>query len=146
MSFVRIAPGLIGLTAAFLVISGAAIAQGWGEQGAVQFRYSNQGLSNEVYRNQFGIAAAAAAAVAGGGGLGGGGTGSAQGNNQLSNVVQINNNSTYNVSVTGDGNFLTFDNNVDAEQTSTDSNQTNSNVVNRISGGVQGGSSEILNK
>jgi hypothetical protein len=120
--------------------TGVALAQGWGEQAPMQFKYSNQGLSNEVYRNQLGAAAAAASASASGGGLG-----TAQGNNQLSNVVQVTNSNTYNVNVAGDGNVLNMGDTVNAQQTSSDSNQTNANT-NTSTKQSASGSSQILNK
>ena len=118
-----------------------AFAQNWGEQAGVQFRYSNQGFAHEVARNQLGISAAAAAAAAGGGG---GGLGTLQSNQQLNNAVQVTNNATYNVTVTGDGNYLTFDTNVNADQDSTDTNLSGSNTIQSTSG--TNTSSDVLNK
>ena len=118
-----------------------AVAQGWGEQTSLQFRYSNQGFANEVARNQLGLSAAAAAAASGGGGSG---LGTLQSNQQLNNSVQVTNNATYNVTVTGDGNYLNFDTNVNADQDSTDTNLSGSNTIQSTSG--TNTSSDVLNQ
>ncbi len=79
-----------------LAVSSAAHAQsGWAEQRPVQFRYSDQGMTNEVYRNQLGISGAAAAASvaisSGNGGASGGGAAlRCQSSGQLQNVIQVN--------------------------------------------------------
>ncbi|MGH6725360.1 MAG: hypothetical protein ACREB8_02295 [Pseudolabrys sp.] len=107
-------------------LSGAALAQGWGEQAPLQFRYSNQGISNEVYRNQLGMTAAAAAASSSSGLSGGGGLG--QSSSQLNNAIELNGNNTYNVTVTGDNNYLNVSgSSVNAQQTSTGTTQSSSN-------------------
>jgi hypothetical protein len=120
-------------------ISTCAFAQGWGEQAPVQFKYSNQGMTSEVYRMQLGAtaAAAAAAASASGGGFGGG----LQSSSNLNNAVQINNNATYNVTVSGDSNYLNFGDTVNAQQSSTGTQQSSSNTSSTTSG-----ASKILNK
>jgi hypothetical protein len=126
--------------AGFLMMAHGACAQGWGEQAPMQFKYSNQGMSNEVYRLQLGasaVAAAAAASAAGGGGAGGG---LGQGSSNLNNAVQINNNATYNVTVSGDSNYLNFGDTINAQQTSSGTTQSSSNQS------TSSGSSSILNK
>jgi len=107
--------------------AGSASAQGWGEQAPLQFRYSNQGISNEVYRNQLGTTAAAAAASSSS--LGGsGGLGFGQSSNQLNNAVQLNEANTYNVTISGSGNYLNVSGStVNAQQTSTGTSQSSSN-------------------
>ena len=107
--------------------AGAASAQAWGEQAPLQFRYSNQGISNEVYRNQLGTtAAAAAASSSSSGSLGGSGLG--QSSSQLNNAVQIVDSNTYNVTISGNGNYLNITgSNVNAQQTSTGTSQTSTN-------------------
>ena len=106
--------------------AGAASAQAWGEQAPLQFRYSNQGISNEVYRNQLGASAAAAAASSSS--LGGGGSGLGQSSSQLNNAVQIVDSNTYNVTISGNGNYLNITgSNVNAQQTSTGTSQTSTN-------------------
>jgi hypothetical protein len=122
---------------------GAAAAQAWGEQAPVQFKYANQGLTNEVYRNQLGGAAAAASASASGGGLG---SGTGQSSNQLDNAVQINNANTYNITVSGSSNYLNVSGDtVNAQQTSTGTSQTSSNST-AAATPPKNGSSPYLNK
>lgn len=112
------------------VFAPPATANGWGEQAAPSFRYSNQGITNEIYRVQLGASAvaSAAAAAAASRGSAGGGLSSAQTSDQLNNVVQINNNATYNVQVSGNDNYLNFDTKVDAQQSSQDSSFESSNT------------------
>lgn len=119
--------------------SSSVLAQGWGEQAPVQFKYSNQGMTSEVYRLQLGASAAAAAATssASGGGFGG----SLQSSSNLNNAVQINNNATYNVSVSGNSNYLNFGDTINAQQSSTGTQQSSSNTSSTNSG-----ASKILNK
>ena len=50
-----------------LVASVSARAQGFGEQAPLQFKYVNQGMQTEIYRQQFKASAASAAAQALGG-------------------------------------------------------------------------------
>lgn len=128
---------------ASLFATAPASAQGFGEQAAPSFRYSNQGLSNEVYRIQYGATALSSAASASGGR---GGLGSGQTSDQLNNVVQITNNSNYSVSINGSTNSLSFDNTVNADQKSagTAMKSTNSGTV---TNSVQPkSSSDYLNK
>jgi hypothetical protein len=114
------------------------MAQGWGEQAPVQFKYSNQAMTSEVYRMQLGASAAAAAAAASAsGGFGGG----LQSSSNLNNAVQINNNATYNVTVSGDSNYLNFGDTINAQQSSTGTQQSSSNTSTTQSGGTK-----ILNK
>lgn len=135
------------LAVSFVVLAGAATgaaAQGWGEQAPVQFKYANQGLTAEVYRNQLSASAAAASASARAGGLGYG-----QSSNQLNNAVQINNNNTYNVTVSGSDNYLNFNGDtVNADQTSSGTTQTSDNSSNTSSSTTNKlhGSSDVLNK
>jgi hypothetical protein len=125
---------------AWLFGSPTAHSQGYGEQSPPQFRYSNQGLTNEVYRQQFSAAAAASAKTSGSSGSGS--SGPSQSAQELNNVVQINNNSTYNLSISGSSNLLSFDNKVDAAQRSDGTSQSSSNA------GVvhSGGNSSYLNR
>lgn len=127
MSMHRISALLALVIVAVVGSAGAALAQGWGEQAPLQFKYSNQGISNEVYRNQLGMSAAAAAASSSSGGsLSGGGLG--QASSQLNNAVQLNEANTYNVTITGNGNYLNVSgSSVNAQQTSTGTSQTSSN-------------------
>ena len=127
---------------AWLIGAPTAHSQGFGEQAAPQFRYSNQGLTNEVYRQQFSAAAAAAASAKNSGSSGSGSSGPSQSAQELNNVVQINNNSTYNLSISGSSNLLSFDNKVDAAQRSDGTSQSSSNA------GVvhSGGSSSYSNR
>ena len=113
---------------------GAALAQAWGEQVPLQFRYINQGMAAEIARNQLGETAAAAAASSssslgsGGIGSGGGGGGLGQASSQLSNVVQLDSHNTYNVTITGNNNYLNVTGStVNAQQTSTGTTQTGIN-------------------
>jgi len=105
-------------------VPAAGHCQGWGEQISPQFRYSNQGLTNEIYRQQFSAAATARAQSS----TSGGGGGSGQGASELNNVVQINNNSVYNISVSGDSNEVGVDNLIDAAQKSEGTQQTSTNA------------------
>ena len=106
--------------------TGAAFAQAWGEQAPLQFRYINQGMTSEIARNQLGETAAAAAASSSS--LGGSGGGLGQASSQLSNVVQLDLHNTYNVTITGDGNYLNVTGStVNAQQTSTGTTQTGIN-------------------
>lgn len=139
MSINRICLAAFGF--AVLLPAGSAFAQGWAEQRPAQFRYSEQGMANEVYRTQMGVAGASAAAsvaVSSGAGGGGGLGGSLQSSQQLSNVIQVNPTNTgdgdiyLNVTVTG-----TTQTTTDSSQTST--NQTQSQTVRK------GGSAQILN-
>jgi hypothetical protein len=108
--------------------AGSVSAQGWGEQAPLQFKYSNQGISNEVYRNQLGTTAAAAAASSSSGGGSGGSLGSGQLSSQLNNAVQLDSHNTYNVTITGNGNYLNVTgSNVNAQQTSTGTSQSSTN-------------------
>jgi hypothetical protein len=120
-------------------LSSSVLAQGWGEQAPVQFKFSNQSMTSEVYRLQLGAssAAAAAAAAAGGGGFGGG----LQSSSNLNNAVQINNNATYNVTVSGDSNYLNFGDTINAQQSSTGTQQSSANTSSSTSG-----ASKFLNK
>jgi hypothetical protein len=125
---------------------GAALAQGWGEQVPLQFRYSNQGISNEVYRNQLGTTAAAAASSSSSGGLSGGGGGFGQSSNQLNNAIQLSGNNTYNVTVTGSNNYLNVSgSSVNAQQTSTGTTQSSSNSTGSTTVVKPPGSSPYLN-
>ncbi len=130
MPSLRILLVLTGLVTVAPVYAPAATANGWGEQAAPSFRYSNQGMTNEIYRVQLGASAvaSAAAAAAASRGSAGGGLSTAQTSDQLNNVVQINNNATYNVQVSGNDNYLNFDTKVDAQQTSHDSSFDSSNT------------------
>lgn len=116
------------LTLSFAAISGAEAQSGWAEQRPVQFRYSDQGMTNEVYRNQLGVSAAAAAAtvaISSRDGASGGGSGSGgQSSGQLQNVIQVN----PIISNTGSGNVYLNIGDVNGAQTSTDSNQTSTNT------------------
>jgi hypothetical protein len=127
------------ISAVFMsALSSSVLAQGWGEQAPVQFKFSNQSMTSEVYRLQLGASsAAAAAAAAGGGGFGG----SLQSSSNLNNAVQINNNATYNVTVSGDSNYLNFGDTINAQQTSSGTQQSSSNTSSSTSG-----ASKILNK
>jgi hypothetical protein len=131
---------LAGFALATFMISTPAFAQGWAEQRPAQFRYVDQGMANEVYRNQLGTSgAAAAASVAISGGAGAGGGGSLQGSEQLNNVIQLNPTNTgsgeiyLNVTVTG-----TTQTTTDSSQNST--NQSQSQTLKK------GGSAQILNQ
>lgn len=117
---------VISVALAWLIGPPTAQSQGYGEQAPPQFRYSTQGLSNEVYRQQFSASAAASASSSRGGGSGS--SGSLQSAQELNNVVQINNNSTYNLSISGSSNLLSFDNKVDAAQRSDGTSQSSSNA------------------
>lgn len=120
---------------AFLAISligfagsaGAALAQAWGEQAPVQFKYANQGATDEVERVQLGTAAiTAGASTLGSGGSGGSG----QSSGQTNNAVEVNSNNTYNVTVSGSsGTYLNFGDGATATatQTSTGTTQTSKN-------------------
>lgn len=114
--------------------TGAAMAQGFGEQAPLQFKYANQGFTNAVYALQLGAAAAQAAAA---GSASSGGSGSAgaagQASSQLSNVIQVYNNQTYNV--TGSNNYLNIEGTaVNGTQSSSGSSQSSSNArANEIS-------------
>jgi Flp pilus assembly protein TadG len=132
------------LLVAFVVGSAIpALAQGWGEQAPLQFKYINQGVTNEVYRNQLGTTAAAASSSSS---LGSGsGSGLGQASSQLNNAVQLNENNTYNVTITGDGNYLNVTGStVNAQQTSTGTKQTTTNSLG-TSGSPRTGSSPYLN-
>jgi hypothetical protein len=96
----KVVVGLIASTN--LIGSGAALAQGWGEQRPLQFGIVGAGgsaMTAEIYRRQFllGSQQLGVAQVnnfnGGGGGGGGGGisgvTGSAQANSQLNNSNQV---------------------------------------------------------
>lgn len=144
MSSARALLGGLVMSLAASGFAAPALAQAWGEQAPVQFKFMNQGLTTEVYRNQLGAAAAAAA-----GGVGGGALGSGQSSNQLNNAVQIINNNNYNVSVSGEDNVLNFQGDtVNAQQSSTGTTQTNSNSANRnTTNSVNRGSRpEVLNQ
>jgi hypothetical protein len=113
--------------AGFVASPGVALAQGWGEQAPLQFRYLSQGVTNEVYRNQLGTSAAAAAASSSSL-SGGSGGGIGQASNQLNNAIQLDSHDTYNVTITGDGNYLNVTGStVNAQQTSTGTTQTTTN-------------------
>lgn len=86
------------------ILSGAAHAQGWGEQRPLQFGIVGAGgnaMTAEIYRRQFLLGSQGIAvsqmnnyyAGGGGGGIGGGGvsgvTGSAQASSQLNNANQV---------------------------------------------------------
>lgn len=121
---------VIGLAALLLVgitgLPGAALAQGWGEQVPLQFKYISQGFASEVARNQLGQTAAAAAASSSLGSGSGGGLG--QANNQLNNAIQLNSHNTYNVTITGNNNYLNVSgSSVNAQQNSTGTSQTGTN-------------------
>jgi hypothetical protein len=134
-----LAVSLIGLIGS----AGAACAQAWGEQAPVQFKYSNQGQVDEVYRNQLGTAAATAAASAAA--LASGGSGSGQSSSQLNNAVEVNSNNTYDVTVSGSSNYLNFGGDtVNAQQTSTGTKQASSNSTSAPA--TKNGSSRYLNQ
>lgn len=122
---------------------GVACAQAWGEQAPVHFKYANQGMAQELYRNQLGAAAAASAAsssASGGGGLG-------QSSNQLDNAVQLNNASTYNITISGKGDYLNISGDaVNAQQTSTGTKQTTRNSGSAPPPATKIGSSHYLNE
>ena len=129
--------GLVGLP-------GAASAQGWGEQAPLQFKFLNQSMASEIARNQLGLSAAAAAASSSSGGLGGSGLG--QVSSQLNNAVQINESNTYNVTITGNGNYLNVSGStVNAQQTSTGTSQASSNSQSGSPPAVNAGSTLNLN-
>lgn len=108
--------GLIGTSA-------ASRAQGFGEQGTLQFKYVNQGMQTEIYRQQFKASANASAASALGGAGGSGADG--QGNTSMSDVVQLG--TTYlNVTNTGNGATLNI-NGASVGQQSSGTNQSNAN-------------------
>jgi len=113
----------------FLASEGSAQAQGWGEQAPLQFRYSNQGITNELYRNQLGLAAAAAATSSSSLSSGGSGSnGTNQLSSQLNNAVQVTESNTYNVTISGSGNYLNVTGaTVNAQQSSTGTSQTSTN-------------------
>ena len=119
--------------------SSSAFAQGWGEQAPIQFKYSNQGVTNEIYRLQFGASVAASASSSSGGG--GTGLGNAQSSSNLNNAVQINNSANYTVTISGTGNYLNFGDTINAQQSSTGTQQTSAN-----SSLNQPASSKFLNK
>ena len=136
------------LVALFLVgvfgLPGAASAQGWGEQTPLQFKYLNQGVANELYRNQLGASAAASASSSGSGSLSNGGNG--QSSNQLNNAVQISESNTYNVTITGNNNYLNVSGaTVNAQQTSTGTSQANSNSKSGSPPAVNAGSTLNVN-
>jgi len=113
--------GLVAVAAAV-----PASAQGFGEQGTLQFKYVNQGMQTEIYR-QFKASATAAAAQALGaaGGAGGASGADGQGNTAMSDVVQLG--TTYlNVTNTGNGAVLNIDG-VKVGQSSSGTNQSNGN-------------------
>jgi len=115
-------PMLCGLVV--LAASGPASAQGFGEQGTLQFKYVNQGMQTEIYRQQFKASANAAAAQALGG-AGGSSGADGQGNTAMSDVVQLG--TTYlNVTNTGNGAVLNIDG-VKVGQSSSGTNQSNGN-------------------
>jgi hypothetical protein len=126
---VRSVSAVLALSLAGLIgSSGAALAQGWGEQAPLQFRYLSQGVTNEVYRNQLGTSAAAAAASSSSLSGGSGSSGLGQSSNQLNNAIQVDSHDTYNVTITGDGNYLNVTGStVNAQQTSTGTSQTSTN-------------------
>ena len=107
-----------------LVASVSARAQGYGEQAPLQFKYVNQGMQTEIYRQQFKASAASAAAQAlGGASSGSAGTG--QAGTSMNDVVQLG--TTYlNVSNTGNGATLNI-NGASVGQQSSGTNQSNSN-------------------
>lgn len=105
-------------------MAGFAKAQGYGEQAPVQFRFANQGFTNAVYARQL---AGTGVSASSGSGSNAGNSGSSQGSSQLSNVIQVYNNQTYNVS--GSNNYLNIEGtNVNGTQTSSGSNQNSSNA------------------
>ena len=130
---------VIGFAALLLVgivgTPGAALAQAWGEQVPLQFRYINQGMASEIARNQLGETAAAAAASSsssslgsGSGGSGGSSGGLGQVSSQLNNAIQLDSHNTYNVTITGNNNYLNVTgSSVNAQQTSTGTTQTGTN-------------------
>jgi len=119
--------------------SSSAFPQGWGEQAPIQFKYSSQGVTNEIYRLQFGASVAASASSSSGGG--GTGLGNAQSSSNLNNAVQINNSANYNVTISGTGNYLNFGDTINAQQSSTGTQQTSANSTLN-----QPASSKFLNK
>jgi hypothetical protein len=115
---------LLGAAASALA-SAPSRAQGYGEQAPLQFKYANQGLTNEVYRLQLGAAAAAAAASSSSGGLGGNG----QQSSNLNNAIQVYNNQTYNVTMSGSNDVLNVSGDtINAQQSSSGTKQTNTNT------------------
>ncbi len=116
---------LRGLLVAFALIHvgapGSSMAQGFGEQRAVQFKYANQGLTNEVYRRQLGAAAASSSSSSSSS------SGSGQGGSALNNAVQTSSN--LNVTVNGTGNTLNITGDtLKADQNSSGTSQTNENT------------------
>ena len=127
MSMHRVGGFLALLVLGIVGSPGTSLAQGWGEQAPLQFKYINQGLASEVARNQLGQSAAAAAASSSSLGSGSGG-GLGQANNQLNNAIQLDSHNTYNVTITGDNNYLNLSGStVNAQQTSTGTSQTGTN-------------------
>lgn len=128
-----IAPLIAGFGFAALAGAFPAFAQsGWAEQRPVQFRYADQGQTNEALRNQLGTSAsAAAAAVAASSGLGGGaGAGSLQNSDQYNNAV------IFNPNVTNSGGGDVYLNvTINADQTSGTTNQSSSNTSQAVRNG-----------
>jgi hypothetical protein len=126
MFVTRLATVVLLGSATAAILSAPARAQGYGEQAPLQFKYANQGLTNEVYRLQLGAAAAAAAASSSSsGGLGGNG----QQSNNLNNAIQVYNNQTYNVTMSGSNDVLNVSGDtINAQQSSSGTKQTNTNT------------------
>lgn len=109
----------------FLLVASAVVgvctpcvAQSFGEQRAVQFKYSGQGLTTEVYRRQLGAAASS---------VGSGSLGTSESGSALNNAIQTS--STLNITVSGSSNTLNVSgDNVSGDQRSSDTAQTNTNA------------------
>ena len=117
------------IPAGFSGVIAPAYANGFGEQTAPAFRFSNQVY--ETYRIQLGtsvVSTTSSLAVASKSTGSTSSLGSAQSSNMLNNVVQITNNASYNIQLNGSSNYLNFNMTVDAQQTSQGSSMTSSNT------------------
>jgi hypothetical protein len=104
-----------------LLAGAPAYAQGFGEQRALQFRFSNNGLTNEVYRRQLGASAVSSSSSSTSGGSEPGQAGSG-----VNNAVQTTR--YLNITVDGQNNVLNVvGETINAEQKSTGTQQSSTN-------------------